>query len=57
MIKVIDVELAGEEWIKESVGESKYWTNKVIDKFIADGWNIRDWKITNQDILLILEKP
>jgi len=57
MIKVIDIELTGEEWIKGSIGESKYWTNNVINKFINNGWNIRDWKIANQDILFILEKP
>lgn len=57
MIKLIDIELTGDEWIKESIGESKYWTNNVIDMFISKGWNIRDWKVANQDILLILEKP
>lgn len=56
MIKVIDVELTGEQWVQNTEGDTKYWTNKAIDKFIKDGWNIKDCRLGNHDIVLILQK-
>ena len=60
MIKVIDIELNGECWQEEDVDDTtqlyKYWVCPAVEKFLNEGWNIKDWKLTDHDIIFIFEK-
>lgn len=60
MIKVIDVELNGGGWKGEyvdNVETNKYWVCPTVEKFLNEGWNIKDWKMTDHDVIFIFEKP
>ena len=59
MVKVINIEMTGNTWDKLYLnGDEKivYWENLVLNKFLNDGWFIKDWKMTEHDIIFILEK-
>ncbi len=61
MIKVIDIELTDSDcWKGEYVDDTetnKYWVCPAVEKFLNEGWNIKDWKLTNNDVIFIFEKP
>lgn len=60
MIKVIDIELNGGGWKGEYIDNTennKYWVCPTVEKFLNEGWNIKDWKMTDQDVIFIFEKP
>ena len=58
MIKVIDIELNGSGWQDEYVDDTtyKYWICPAVEKFLNEGWNIKDWKLTDNDVIFIFEK-
>lgn len=60
MIKVIDIELNGGCWQDEYVDDTtkihKYWICPAVEKFLNEGWNIKDWKLTDHDVIFIFEK-
>ena len=60
MIIVIDIELNGQCWQDEYVDDTreihKYWICPAIEKFLNEGWNIKDWKLTDNDVIFIFEK-
>ena len=59
MIKVIDIELNGGGWKGEYVDHTetnKYWVCPAVEKFLNEGWNIKDWKMTDHDVIFIFEK-
>ena len=60
MIKVIDIELNGCSWegeyIDDNTETNKYWTCPAVEKSLNEGWNIKDWKMADHDVIFILEK-
>ncbi len=59
MHKVVNVELNSKGWVGEYVDNTKthkYWVCPAIEKFLNEGWNIKDFKMQGSDVIFILEK-
>lgn len=59
MIKVIVLELNQNCWEGVNVNNNEkfcYFESPAINKFLSEGWQIKDWKIAKSDIIFILEK-
>lgn len=58
MIKVINVRLANYCWEYEAISDDYcYYECPALNKFIDDGYAIKDFKIANDNCIFILEKP
>ena len=59
MIKVIDIKFTDFCWKeKEFSNDSNYsyYESPIIEQFLADGWNIKDFKVSENNCVFILEK-
>lgn len=59
MIKVVNVELNNKCWKTRYTDSSHtiwYWTCPAVEKFLNEGWNIKDFKMEGSDVIFILEK-
>jgi len=60
MIKVIDIEMNNSNgWEANSVDDTSlttYFECPIVNKLLAEGWIIKDWKLSTNDCIFIFEK-